>query len=69
MENTIQLPNGCTLYWKQNEAGGRTYYSDEVGEMLVWDTALVSRSTILAALTQEETLNYKEQEYSRKLRE
>ena len=51
------LPNSCTLYWKQNEAGGRTYYSDEIGGgVMVWDTALVSRSTLLAALVQEERL-------------
>jgi hypothetical protein len=53
----LDLPNGCTLRWKENEAGGRTYTSDEVGiESIVWDTALTDNSTLLAAMTQEETL-------------
>ena len=57
IQNTINLPNGCTLYWEDNKVGGRTYYSDEVGGgVMVWDTALVDQSTLLAALTQENTL-------------
>lgn len=51
------LPNSCTLYWEANAAGGRTYYSDEIGGgVFVWDTALVDRGTLLAALAQEEKL-------------
>lgn len=54
------LPNGCTLYWRDNEAGGRTYYSDEVGGgVVVWDTSLVDRSTLLAVMVMEDTLNLK----------
>jgi len=50
----VDLPNGCTLYWERNEAGGRTYMSDEIGSaMTVWDTALMDGSTLLAAMTQE----------------
>lgn len=55
------LPNGSTLYWKQNEAGGRTYFSDEVGGGVhVWDTCLVDQSTVLAALTKEWELSIQE---------
>lgn len=54
---SIRLPNGCTLYWEKNLAGGRTYVSDEVGGgVTVWDTALVEESTLLAALVQEAKL-------------
>jgi hypothetical protein len=61
MKNTKRLPNGCTLYWKNNGVGGRTYSSDEIGGgVIVWDTALVSSSTLLAAMTQESVLRYKE---------
>lgn len=55
------LPNGCTLYRRANEAGGRTYYSDEIGGgVWVWDTALVDSSTLIAALNHENTLLFKE---------
>ena len=67
MENTIQLPNGCTLYWEENEVGGRSYYSDEIGcGVSVWDTCLVDKSTLLAAIVQEETLRVKEYHEKRK---
>lgn len=56
-EGYIDLPNGCTLYWKINKAGGRTYLTDEVGILVnVWDTAITDNSTLLAAMTQEATL-------------
>ena len=55
----IELPNSCSLYWKDNEVGGRTYYSDEVGGgVVVWDTSSVNESTLLAALTQEKKLEH-----------
>lgn len=58
MEDCIVLPNGCTLYVEDNAAGGRTYWSDEVGGgVLVWDTALVDQSTLLAAMVEEARLN------------
>jgi len=51
------LPNGHVLCWYTNEAGGRTYVSDEVGDGLhVWDTALVDQSTLLTATMVEEYL-------------
>jgi len=60
----ISLPNGCHLYWKPNEAGGRTYYSDEIGNdsdllpdgIFVWDTCLADESTLLMAITNEHRL-------------
>lgn len=49
-----ELPNGSYLYVAENEAGGRTYLSDECGAPHeVWDTCLTSPSTLLAALTEE----------------
>ena len=50
----VRLPNGFTLYWKMTEQG-REYYSDEVGGgVIVWHTALVDQSTLLAAIVQEQ---------------
>jgi len=49
----IPLPNGCSLYWTETEQG-REYVSDEVGGgVLVWHTALVDQSTLLAAIVKE----------------
>lgn len=60
---SCSLPNGCTLYWKRNEIGGRTYFSDEIGGMIseVWDTSLISDGSILAALVNEKRLSTIEQ--------
>lgn len=58
---TIRLPNGCTLYIADNEVGGRRYMSDEVGGgVVVWDTAVVDASTLLAAIVTEESLLFSE---------
>lgn len=58
------LPNGFTLFWKPNEAGGRTYFSDEIGGgVVVWDTCLVDRSTLLGAIVKEEELLTLERRY------
>ena len=52
--NYIELPNGHWLYWEDNTAGGRTYWSDEIGNgVMVWDTSAVRRDTIEAALRLE----------------
>lgn len=58
----VELPNGFTLYWKDNEEGRRTYYSDELGldATIVWDTSLIDSSTLLAAIVQEEKLTQNE---------
>lgn len=51
---SMPLPNGATLSWQPNGAGGRIYVSDEVGGgTVVWDTCLCDESTILAALNVE----------------
>lgn len=48
------LPNGANLSRKPNDAGGYTYYSDEIGGgVVVWDTCLVSESTLLTAISCE----------------
>ena len=68
MEIVAQLPNGCALYRKPNEAGGHTYYSDEVGGgVLVWDTSLVEFSTLLVAIAEE--TRRRRQEYHAKREE
>jgi hypothetical protein len=60
-ENRIDLPNGCSLYWKENGVGGRVYHSDEVGGgVFVWDTSSVDWSTLLAAISQEQRLKTEE---------
>lgn len=67
INNQTRLPNGCTLYWKTNEAGGRTYHSDEIGcGVLVWDTALVASSTLIAAMNKENELRFEEFHKDRK---
>ena len=54
LEGSIDMPNGYTLFWKENEVGGRTYYSNEIGDgVFVWDTALVNVDTILTAISHE----------------
>ena len=53
----FNLPNGCRCHVFSNEVGGRTYTSDEVGGgVVVWDTALVNETTLLAAIVHEKTL-------------
>lgn len=53
-KKVCDLPNGSWLYRKENGVGGYIYFSDEVGGgVVVWDTALVASSTLLAALTEE----------------
>ena len=49
-----RLPNGCTLYRESNTVGGYCYWTDEVGGgVMLWDTSLVDKSTLLAAITEE----------------
>lgn len=50
------------LYWRPNEAGGRTYYSDEVGGGVeVWDTCLVDMATLIAVINQENQIRFTEE--------
>jgi hypothetical protein len=54
MEIVGHLPNGCTLYREPNGVGGHRYWSDEIGGgAVVWDTCLVGRDTLLAAIVEE----------------
>jgi len=51
MAIACDFPDGLSLYVRENEAGGHTYYSDEVGcGVMVWDTCLISERTLLAAI-------------------
>lgn len=66
-DRTFPLPNGCTLYVKNNLAGGRIYYSDEIGGGApVWDTCLVDQSTLIAAINAENTILTEEKHGKRK---
>lgn len=54
VEDLGVLPNGCNIFRIPNEAGGFTYYSNEIGgNVMVWDTCLVNESTLLAAIVCE----------------
>jgi len=67
MEDLGLLPHGAHLYRKPNGAGGHTYYTDECGIMsFVWDTCLVHRSTLAAAMLVEEHTVYLKQVSDRK---
>ena len=61
LQEICELPNGSYLYVKTDEAGGRTYLSDEIGDgIFVWDTALVDMGTLFAALTEENRFLHQE---------
>ena len=48
------LPNGFGLFVKDDTVGGRIYFTDENSvEAIVWETSIISESTILAALVEE----------------
>lgn len=45
---------GYGLYWQRNEAGGRTYHSDEIPcGVFVWDTCLIDIGTLCEAISME----------------
>lgn len=51
MEDLGCLPHGAHLYRKANGIGGYTYYSEEISSgVMVWDTCLISESTLLAVM-------------------
>lgn len=51
LEEVAKDSRGNALYAKDNEVGGRTYWSDEVGGgVYVWDTSLVSREMLELAI-------------------
>lgn len=61
MEDLGCLPHGAHLFRKRNDAGGWTYYSDEIsGGIEVWDTCIVNESTLLAAILSEKHRSYME---------
>lgn len=68
MEDVCILPNGCILYRQLNEAGGYTYYSDEVGGgVFVWNTALVDSNTLLTAIIEDNRRLIKERHKRKKV--
>lgn len=61
-----EQPTGFTLFWRKNEVGARVYHSDEVGGgSLVWDTTFTSMEMLLAAILQEQYLQFREREEKR----
>jgi hypothetical protein len=59
LETVCALPNGHMLYRQKNEVGGYRYWSDEIGDgVMVWDTCLITSSTLLAAIIEEERRGY-----------
>ena len=55
MEHIGSDSRGNRLYVKDNEVGGHTYWSDEIGGgVMVWDTCLVSPEMLKLALEAEE---------------
>lgn len=62
-----RLPNGCTLYVRDDIVGGREYFTDENGiETLIWSTSLVSQTSVIAALNEENKIQYIEDLIRRK---
>jgi len=59
----IGLPGGDELFWEDNGVGGRTYTSTEVGTdgCIVWDTCIVQKSTLEAAMYVESMLQFIEE--------
>lgn len=53
-QGSVEMRNGATLFWETNAAGGRTYWSDEVGGgVQVWDTSLVCFGSLCEAISME----------------
>lgn len=60
-QDSVVMHSGARLYWHTNAAGARTYHSDEVPtDVFVWDTALVSPSTLQEAMALEHALQMAE---------
>lgn len=54
MKEVAQDSRGNVLYVEDNAAGGRTYWSDEIGGgVIVWDTCLVSKEMLELAIKME----------------
>ena len=56
-----QDSRGNTLFVEENEVGGHTYWSDEIGGgVMVWDTALVSLEMLEFAIkTEKERMEHR----------
>ena len=55
MKEICRDSRGNTLFVEDNTAGGRTYWSDEIGGgVRVWDTCLISREMLFMAILEEE---------------
>lgn len=53
-EGFTLMHHGAGLYWQRNEAGGRTYHSDEIPcGVFVWDTCLIDIATLCEAISME----------------
>jgi hypothetical protein len=58
MREIAVTSRGYTLFVEENEVGGRSYWSDEIGGgVMVWDTSLVGEDTLRLALSTERLLN------------
>ncbi len=58
MKEIREDSRGNRLYVEPNKAGGRTYWSDEIGGgVMVWDTALVSLEMLELAIESEKEEN------------
>lgn len=58
-EKWIRLPNGAQMlrFWN-DEIGGYTYMTDEVGDgITAWNTAMIDASTLRTALEDYEDLH------------
>src|SRR5262245_49752798 len=53
-QGSIETHTGSILQWQRNEAGGRSYYSDECGlATFVWDTCLTDIAVLCEAISME----------------
>lgn len=57
MKEACKLSDGYTLYYRDNGAGGRTYFTDSIpGGVMIWDTCLVDEKTLLETIAFEKQL-------------
>lgn len=60
MKEVGLLPNGSMPFVEDREQG-RRYWSDEVGGgVVIWDTALLDKTTLLASIVEECRVEYDE---------
>jgi hypothetical protein len=62
LKNVGETERGYQIFVEDNTVGGHTYWSDEVGNgVVVWDTSLVSKDTLLKTLNLEDARHAEEQ--------